>query len=79
MIHLIPRPAFYEEKYGEFVLNSTTAVYADPPLEAARDYFVQSIEKACGIRPAVVVSDKAAIRFFSSTISASARTNSPSK
>lgn len=64
MIHLIPRPAFYEEKYGEFVLNSTTAVYADPPLEAARDYFVQSIEKACGIRPAVVVSDKAAIRFL---------------
>ena len=64
MLNVIPRPAYAEEKFGEFVINSDTTVYADDQLAYARDALLNCVEKACGYRIQVVVSRKAQIQFL---------------
>ena len=64
MLNVIPRPAYAEEKFGEFVINSDTTVYADDQLAYARDALLNCVEKACGYRMQVVVSRKAKIQFL---------------
>ncbi|MDD4121196.1 MAG: beta-N-acetylhexosaminidase [Clostridia bacterium] len=64
MINVIPKPVKCEEKYGEFIINSSTSVYADDSLGYARDRLIDIIEQTCGYRLNVVVSTTANICFF---------------
>lgn len=64
MLNVIPKPAYAEEKFGEFVINSDTTVYADEQLAFARDVLSAIVERACGFRLPVVASKKAAISFL---------------
>ena len=64
MLNLIPKPKYYEEKFGEFVINSEKTVFADDNLVYAREVFCSFIESVCGFKPQVVVSRKADIRFI---------------
>ena len=40
MLNLIPLPYKSEDKYGEFIINSSTSVYADHELAKAAEAFV---------------------------------------
>lgn len=64
MIHVIPLPYLYEEKYGEFILNSSTSVYADERLSGILTVFGGIIEKSCGYKLEAVITPKAAIHFL---------------
>lgn len=64
MINLIPKPVFCEEKYGEFLLNSETTVYAEDSLAYARDRLIDIVESSCSYRLNVVESPVADICFF---------------
>ncbi|MBQ4072297.1 MAG: beta-N-acetylhexosaminidase [Clostridia bacterium] len=64
MLNLIPKPKFQEERFGEFVINSETTLYADDNLTYARDVLNTFIEGACGYKLPVVVSKQASIVFL---------------
>lgn len=64
MINLIPIPKYYKERFGEFILNSDTTVYADEQLNFARDFLVSLTERTCGYKPHIVVSKKANVCFL---------------
>ncbi|MBO5776746.1 MAG: beta-N-acetylhexosaminidase, partial [Clostridia bacterium] len=64
MLNLIPKPKYFEEKFGEFVINSEKTIFADDCLVYAREVFCNFIESTCGFKPQVVVSRKADIRFI---------------
>lgn len=64
MLNIIPKPAYAEEKFGEFIINSDTTVYADASLTFARDVLVAMVESVCGFKLPVVASKKAAISFL---------------
>ncbi|MDD3946538.1 MAG: beta-N-acetylhexosaminidase [Clostridia bacterium] len=64
MLNLIPVPYKSEEKYGEFVVNHLTSVYADSELTKAKDVFVSLIEKICGYKIHTVISKNASIKFL---------------
>lgn len=64
MLNLIPLPFRSEEKYGEFIINGATSVYADAELIKAKDIFVSLVEKICGYKIHTVISKKANIRFL---------------
>ncbi len=64
MINLIPKPKYVEEKFGEFIINAETTLYADDNLTFARDSFNSFIEDVCGYKLPVVVSKQAGITFI---------------
>lgn len=64
MLNLIPLPYKSEDKYGEFIINSSTSVYADHELAKAAEVFVSLVEKVCGYRIHTVLSKKAAVKFL---------------
>lgn len=64
MINLIPKPKYAEERFGEFVINAETTLYADDNLTFARDNFNSFIETTCGYKLPVVVSKQAGIAFI---------------
>ncbi len=64
MLNLIPQPKHYEEKFGEFVINSDTTLFSDDNLTYARDAFNSFVEFACGYKLPVVVSRQAGIAFI---------------
>ena len=64
MINLIPKPAYVEERLGEFTVTRDTTVFADSRLTYARDRLIEAVEKACGFRLQVVVTKQASIRFL---------------
>ncbi len=64
MLNLIPQPKFYEEKFGEFVINSDTTLFADDNLISARDALNAFVEFACGYKLPVVASKQASIAFI---------------
>lgn len=64
MINLIPIPYANEERYGEFVINNTTAVYADAELAKVKDIFVSLVQSVCGYKISTVISKNASIRFL---------------
>ncbi len=64
MLNLIPLPYKSEEKYGEFVINNSTTVYADAELARAKDLFISLIEKVCGYKIHNVLSKNAVVRFL---------------
>ncbi|NCC43361.1 MAG: hypothetical protein EOM18_07195, partial [Clostridia bacterium] len=64
MLNLIPLPYKSEEKYGEFVINSSTSVYADTELVKAKDVFVSLIEEICGYKIHTVISKNASVKFL---------------
>lgn len=64
MLNIIPKPAYAEERFGEFIINSDTTVYADGQLTNARDALLSVVEGVCGFRLPVVASKKAAISFI---------------
>lgn len=61
---IIPKPAFYEEKLGEFIISEDVSVYADLELVHCRDALIDVVEKACNYKLNSVISKKAAIRFL---------------
>lgn len=64
MINLIPKPKYAEERFGEFVINAETTLYADDNLTFARDNFNSFVETTCGYKLPVVVSKQAGIAFI---------------
>ncbi|MBO5774013.1 MAG: beta-N-acetylhexosaminidase [Clostridia bacterium] len=64
MLNLIPRPKFQEEKFGEFVINADTTLYADDSLTGARDVLNSFVENTCGYKLPIVVSKQAKIAFI---------------
>ena len=64
MINLIPKPAYVEERLGEFTVTRDSTVYADSRLTYARDRLLEAVEKACGFRLQVVATKQASIRFL---------------
>ena len=64
MINLIPKPKYAEERFGEFVINAETTLYADDNLTFARDNFNSFVETTCGYKLLVVVSKQAGIAFI---------------
>ena len=64
MLNLIPKPKFAEEKFGEFVINSGTTLYADDSLTHARDVFNNLMEDVCGYKLPIVITKKANIAFI---------------
>lgn len=64
MINLIPKPKYAEERFGEFVINAETTLYADDNLTSARDTLNAFIETTCGYKLPVVVSKQAGISFI---------------
>lgn len=64
MLNLIPKAKFAEERFGEFVINSDTTLYADDSLIFARDFLNSFVESACGYKLPVVVSKQAGIAFI---------------
>lgn len=67
MLNLIPKPSFSEDRYGEFVINSATTIYADDQLSYARDVLIKIIEGACGFKLNVIVGKTARILFLLDT------------
>ena len=55
MINVIPKPVKCEEQYGEFIINSSTSIYADDSLAYARDRLIDIIEQTCGYRLNVMI------------------------
>ncbi|MFA5449670.1 MAG: beta-N-acetylhexosaminidase [Clostridia bacterium] len=64
MPNIIPLPKKYEERYGEFIINSATTIYSDAELEGAQSVFIQIVANACGYTLNTVVSKKASMRFL---------------
>jgi len=64
MLNLIPLPYKSEEKYGEFVINNSTSVYADTELVKAKDLLIALIDKICGYKIHNVLSKKAVVKFL---------------
>lgn len=64
MLNLIPQPYKSEEKYGEFVINNSTTVYADAELVKAKDLLISLIEKVCGYKIHNVISKNAVVKFL---------------
>ena len=64
MLNLIPKPKFQEEKFGEFVINADTTLYADDNLATARDVLNGFVESVCGYKLPVVVSKQSKIAFI---------------
>lgn len=64
MLNLIPKPKFQEERFGEFVINADTTLYADDNLIYAREVLNTYVESVCGYKLPVVVSKQAKIAFL---------------
>ncbi len=64
MVNIIPKPAKSEERYGDFVIDINTTIYAEDSLAFARDKFVETVESVCGYRLNVILSPTADINFL---------------
>ncbi len=64
MLNLIPKAKIQEERFGEFVINSDTTLYADDSLINAREILNSFVEETCGYKLPVVVSKQAKIAFL---------------
>lgn len=64
MINLIPQPAKYEERFGEFILNEHISVYSDRELSDAKDMFIDIIHKVSGYELPTVLVKEADICFL---------------
>ncbi len=64
MLNLIPKPKYAEERFGEFIINAETTLYADDALTHGRDFLNNFMEGVCGYKLPVVASKQANIVFL---------------
>lgn len=64
MINLIPKPAKYKNRYGEFFIKKDSKIYVEKRVESVAEKFNEIVEKSCGYRLELTEKSEADIQFL---------------